>query len=64
MRSLLVLGEPGAGKTTMLLELARDLLSRAERDPIKPMPVIFSLSAWTEAKPSLAEWLVDELNAK
>jgi len=29
-RSLLILGEPGAGKTTTLLTLARDLLQRSE----------------------------------
>ncbi|MBE9224728.1 hypothetical protein IQ264_04500 [Phormidium sp. LEGE 05292] len=30
---LLILGAPGAGKTTILLELAKTLISRAEADP-------------------------------
>jgi predicted NACHT family NTPase len=48
----------------MLLDLARDLLSRAEHDLAQPMPVVFNLASWTEARPSLAEWLVDELHTK
>jgi hypothetical protein len=36
---LLILGRPGSGKTTMLLELARDLIARAEHDPRLPIPV-------------------------
>ena len=36
---LLVLGAPGAGKTTVLLQLAREPLDRAERDPEQPVPV-------------------------
>ena len=63
-RTLLVLGEPGGGKTTTLLELARDLISRAEPDINQPIPVVFNLSAWTNEKQTLADWLVQELNTK
>jgi WD40 repeat protein/DNA polymerase III delta prime subunit len=62
--SLLILGEPGSGKTTMLLELARDLIVRAEQDPTQPIPVVFNLSSWAEKRQPIAEWLVEELNAK
>ncbi|NUT94125.1 MAG: NACHT domain-containing protein, partial [Saccharothrix sp.] len=58
---LLLLGEPGAGKTTALLELARVLLDRAAADPAEPVPVVFHLSSWAARHTSLAEWLVDEL---
>ncbi|MFI9817519.1 NACHT domain-containing protein [Saccharothrix variisporea] len=58
---LLLLGEPGAGKTTALLELARDLLDRAVADPEEPVPAVFHLSSWAARHASLAEWLVDEL---
>ena len=61
-RSLLILGAPGAGKTTMLLELARLLIERARRDVTEPIPMVFNLSSWTE-KQSLAEWLAAELRA-
>ena len=55
-RSLLILGAPGAGKTTMLLELTRQLIECARQDVTEPIPVVFNLSSWTE-KLSLAEWL-------
>lgn len=61
--SLLILGEPGSGKTTMLLELARLAIKRAEQNPMQPIPVIFNLSSWTP-KQTIAEWLVEELKGK
>jgi len=59
---LLILGAPGAGKTIILLELARDLLDRAARDLHHPIPVVFNLSSWATQHPPLATWLVNELN--
>ncbi len=43
---LLILGEPGAGKTTMLLQLVTVLLARAEADETSPMPAVFSLASF------------------
>jgi len=60
-RSLLILGAPGSGKTTMLLELARGLVARAREDVTQPIPMVFSLASWTE-KLSLTDWLAQELN--
>lgn len=60
-RSLLILGAPGSGKTTMLLDLARQLVDRARQDETEPIPVVFNLASWTE-KQSLEEWLAIELN--
>ncbi len=60
---LLILGAPGAGKTTLLLELARHLLAWARRDISFPIPVIFLLSSWTPRAPSLAAWMIDELQS-
>src|SRR5215467_4279639 len=51
---LLILGEPGAGKTTVLLELARELLNRAEQEQTHPMPVVFNLSSWRRKRHPLA----------
>jgi DNA polymerase III delta prime subunit len=62
-RSLLILGEPGSGKTTTLLELARDLSHRAEHDSAQPVPVVFNLSSWTR-RSTIFSWLLDELSTK
>lgn len=78
-RTLLILGEPGSGKTNTLLQLARDLIARAEEDVDHLIPVIFNLSSWTgmmakaakrksRSAPStqvtIADWLITELNGK
>jgi hypothetical protein len=60
-RSLLILGAPGSGKTTMLLELARQLIARAREDVTQPIPMVFNFASWTE-KLTLADWLAQELN--
>lgn len=61
---LLIIGEPGSGKTTMMLDFLRDAIDRAEKNPAEPIPVVFNLSSWTDSKQPLAEWLVNELNTK
>ena len=43
---LLLLGEPGAGKTTSLLDLALELVERAEDDSQHRIPVVVDLSDW------------------
>jgi hypothetical protein len=60
-RSLLILGAPGSGKTTMLLELTRQLIRRAREDTTEPIPVVVNLSSWTE-KWTITSWLVRELH--
>ncbi len=59
---LLILGDPGTGKTTLLLELARDLLDRTQKDEYHPVPVVFNLSSWAKERPPLVEWLAHDLN--
>ncbi len=58
---LLILGEPGTGKSTKLVELARALLDRAGADASKPIPVILNLSSWTKKQAALGEWIQSEL---
>ncbi|NES00171.1 MAG: NACHT domain-containing protein, partial [Symploca sp. SIO1B1] len=63
-RTLLILGEPGSGKTTTLLELTRDLIARAEQDVNLLIPVVFNLSSWASKRQKIEDWLVEELNSK
>jgi hypothetical protein len=58
---LLILGAPGGGKTTALLELCEDLLDRAEQDTGMPIPVVVNLASWGRHRPALNVWLVNEL---
>jgi len=64
--ALLILGDPGSGKTTTLLELARYLIIRAENDKdfSQPVPVIFNLSTWKGQQLPLIDWMIAELEAK
>ncbi len=60
--SLLILGEPGAGKTTTLLALCSELLKRVEGQPELPVPIVVNLIGW--AGQPLDEWLAAELSSK
>jgi hypothetical protein len=60
---LLILGEPGSGKTISLLELTRDLLAYAAADPGRPIPVVLPLSTWKESDVSLTSWIVREVQS-
>lgn len=59
-RTLLILGEPGSGKSITLLEIAKELIERVEQDPTLPIPVVFNLSTWNQRKWTINDWLVRE----
>jgi TIR domain/NACHT domain len=46
-----LLGPPGAGKTTTLWRLAADLAARAREGMEGPLPLLVKLGDWTEAMP-------------
>ena len=54
-RRLVVLGDPGAGKTQLLIQLLQDLL--ANRGPGDAVPVIVSLASWCPEDEDLHTWL-------
>jgi DNA polymerase III delta prime subunit len=64
--SLLILGTPGAGKTTTLLSLAKALMGRElvniqQSSPKAMIPLIFELSTWRDDQQSIGDWLVAKL---
>ncbi len=62
-RRLPILGEPGSGKTTTLLQLARDLMVEVDEAFTHPVPVIFNLITWTNQQQPIDKWLIAELNS-
>lgn len=72
-RQILILGEPGSGKTITLLELAKEWIDRAKNDARLSIPVIVNLSSYKDKnqqnkkeekdeKDKIIDWLVEELN--
>jgi predicted NACHT family NTPase len=58
---LLILGAPGAGKTTALLSLAEQLVCEALEKPKTVIPILFELSTWRDDNQSIHDWLVEQL---
>ncbi|MGW7494245.1 NACHT domain-containing protein [Streptomyces luteogriseus] len=58
-RRLVILGEPGAGKSVLLIRLLRHIIET--RTPSDPVPVLFSLSSWNPQELTLKTWLADQL---
>jgi hypothetical protein len=56
---LVVLGEPGAGKTMLMVGLTLDLLARRASGGV--VPVLVSLSSWDPVHLDLHEWLAIQL---
>jgi tetratricopeptide (TPR) repeat protein len=63
-RALLILGEPGSGKTILMLQLAQKLQARAFQKEAEPMPVVFELSSWSGKEQSLTDWILEEMKTK
>ncbi|MFI2208838.1 NACHT domain-containing protein [Streptomyces sp. NPDC020141] len=57
-RRMVILGEPGAGKSALLIRLLQDLTAR--RADGGPVPVLFSLASWDPRRP-LKTWLAEQL---
>ena len=54
---LLIVGTPGAGKTTTLLTLADQLVDEAISNHKTVIPIIFELSTWRSSQ-SIEDWLI------
>lgn len=54
---LVVLGEPGTGKTMLMVGLVLDLLHPDRRDSGGPVPVLAPLASWDPVSQGLHDWL-------
>jgi len=54
---LVILGEPGAGKTMLAVRLVLDLLADGRRAPGGPVPILAPLASWDPQRQSLHGWL-------
>jgi hypothetical protein len=59
-RRLVVLGQPGAGKTMLLIQLLQGLLDN--REPGDAVPVLVSLASWRPKIENLHTWLYRRLS--
>ena len=58
-RRLVVLGDPGMGKTTLAVLLMRELLEHPE--PGEPVPVLFTLADFAPGVERLSDWLIRKI---
>lgn len=59
---LLILGEPGTGKSTLLVQLAQNLVEQAEQDVTRPLPIYLPLSSWAAKQLPFQEWLSEQVS--
>ena len=62
--ALLILGEPGAGKTFRLLQVAQEAVSAAREDPEAPLPVVFLLAGWSPEVGPFGRWVSEEVSLR
>ncbi|MFC6086095.1 NACHT domain-containing protein [Sphaerisporangium aureirubrum] len=61
-RRLVILGGPGTGKTTLAVQLLRELLATRQGHEHEPVPVLLSVAGWDAgAFPLLQDWLAARL---
>ncbi|MFK4066274.1 NACHT domain-containing protein [Streptomyces sp. NPDC029674] len=59
-RRLVILGDPGAGKTALAILLVRELLRAPEPD--EPVPVLLDLAPWNPRKEPLLDWMARRIH--
>lgn len=60
----LLLGDPGAGKTTTLFAYAREAASARLSDPRRPLPVLLPATTWNaQEQTPVAQWIAAQIPA-
>lgn len=54
---LLILGEPGSGKTFLLLEFALEILNQCKNDDNYPTPILLDVASWHNRDGKFENWL-------
>jgi hypothetical protein len=54
---LLIIGNPGVGKTVLLLKIAISLLDKTDASKREAFPVIFNLASWSPMYERFEDWL-------
>ena len=63
-RRMLIVGDFGSGKTTVVLKLCQSLLDERRVNSRAAVPVILNLATWSRYRGTFPEWVIDELNAR
>ena len=59
---ILILGEAGSGKTSVLAQIAGHLVRQVRQDPRRPIPVVIDLNNWQPSDANFAEWVVGQVH--
>lgn len=60
-RKLLILGDIGSGKTTIILTLLKILIENYNDESNQPLPVFLNLSSWTNKQNNFSGWVIQEI---
>lgn len=60
---LVLLGEPGTGKTFSLWRIAAEQARKTLTNPTEPLPVIIPLNRWTDTEQSLASFVLEQMGS-
>ncbi len=60
-KKLVLLGEPGAGKTFSLWRIASEQARKALADPSAALPIVIPLNKWTRSGQTLHEFMLQQL---
>ena len=61
---LLILGLPGSGKTTAMLEILKHMINQVEINIQAPFPVFLHLSSWQNKQKTIFEWAIEIIQSE